>query len=54
MATEIKYAVVCKSSTGWFEIQVQATSHARAIDRAANFIELNGWDGQPVRAHRAW
>lgn len=49
-----KYAVTCQSSTGTFELEVEARSHHHALDRAQLFIETHDWDGYPVRAHRAW
>lgn len=48
-----RYIVVCRSSSGWFEVEVEATSHHRAISRAWTFIQQSGWDGVPVRARHA-
>jgi hypothetical protein len=48
-----KYVVTCRSHTGEFELTVEARSHHHALDRAQLFIEVNDWDGIPVRARHA-
>ncbi len=43
-----KYAVTCQSSTGRFELEVEALTKYHALDAAQLFIEVNGWDGWPI------
>ena len=50
---ETPYVVTCHSTTGTFELTVSATSRHRALDRALLFIQLNSWDGTPIRARHA-
>lgn len=43
-----KYAVTCQSSTGRFELEVEALTMHHALDVAQLFIETHDWDGWPV------